>query len=261
MKKIFIGLAALALASCSYYMKGDYILGKRNTFNDFFYTYNIRYYDNGVVANTIGETEVVSDFSIGDELHAGPGGEVVSAKTVVRQVRNDEFVRPTKKGALVSYTVPVEFSDEKLYRIIGEADIDGRIYRLVEPNRLKDIILLDDYGNIYPRVGRIFNDRLALLRTEFQLEPEGVTFQHETAQASDEDDDNLVSSYELRYAGIENNQMVFKYKTVSAEGGSLTEENKTLRFPMYDKTVAIGSLQIDVIRADGNGIDYRILTL
>ncbi len=261
MKKIFISLAVLVIASCSYYMKGDYILGKRNTFNDFFYTYNIRYYDKGVVTDTMDETEVVSNFAIGDELYAGVGREVVSAKTVTRRGHNTEFVRPTKKGALVSYTVPVEFSDEKLYRIIGEADVDGRIYRLVEPNRFKDVILLDDYGNIYPRVGRIFNDRLALLRTDFQLEPEDVRFQHEVAPTFEEDGNGLVSSYELHYAGIENYQMVFKYKMVSKQNGSLIEENKTLRFPMYDKRVGVGSLQIDVIRADGSGIDYRVLTL
>ena len=57
MKKIFIGLAALAVASCSYYMKGDYTLGKRNTFNDFFYTYNIRYYDTDEFSSEEKETE------------------------------------------------------------------------------------------------------------------------------------------------------------------------------------------------------------
>ena len=118
MKKIFICLAVLAAASCSYYMKGDYTLGKRNTFNDFFYTYNIRYYDNGALMGEQKEIETVSDYDVGVERRAVPGGIVVSSETFEKSVHTDELVRPTKKGALVSYTVPVDFTDEKVYRII-----------------------------------------------------------------------------------------------------------------------------------------------
>ena len=105
MKKIFIGLAALAVASCSYYMKGDYTLGKRNTFNDFFYTYNIRYYDTDEFSSVEKETETVSDYEAGVVRHAVPGGIVVSSKVFEKEVYSDEIVRPTKKGALGSGTV------------------------------------------------------------------------------------------------------------------------------------------------------------
>lgn len=259
MKKIFICLAVLTAASCSYYMKGDYTLGKRNTFNDFFYTYNIRYYDNGALMGEQKEIETVSDYDVGVERRAVPGGIVVSSETFEKSVHTDELVRPTKKGALVSYTVPVEFTDEKVYRIIGEADVDGKIYRLVEPNRLKDIVLLDDYGNIYPRVGRIYNDRLALLRTDFRLEPEDLKFQNERTGIAGDDD--MMARFELRYDGLENYQMVFKYKTVVNNNGVLTEENKTLRFPMYDKKVSVGTMQIEVLNVDEAGIDYKVLSI
>ena len=259
MKKIFIGLAALAVASCSYYMKGDYTLGKRNTFNDFFYTYNIRYYDTDEFSSVEKETETVSDYEAGVVRHAVPGGIVVSSKVFEKEVYSDEIVRPTKKGALVSYTVPVQFSDEQVYKIIGEVEINEHISRRVEPNRFGDIVLLDGNGNIYPRVGRIYNDRLALLETAFQLEPEDLKFQNELKSRSGEED--MLSSFEVRYAGIEDYKMVFKYKTVVPNNGMPLEENKTYKFPMYDKNVNIGTIKIEVLGADESGIEYKVLAL
>ena len=260
MKKIFIGLAVLAVASCSYYMKGDYTLGKRNTFNDFFYTYNIRYYDTGELSSVAKETETISDYEAGVVRYAVPGGIVVSSKVLEKEVYSDEIVRPTKKGGLVSYTVPVEFSDEKVYKIIGEVEINEHFYRLVEPNRYGDVVLLDDRGNVFPRVGRIYNDRLALLETAFQLEPEDLKFNNERTREVD-DDEHLISSFEVRYAGIEDYKMVFKYKTVHNDRGEPIEENKTLKFPMYDKNVTLGTIQLEILNVDDTGIEYKILAL
>lgn len=255
MKKIFIGLSVLALAACSY-LKGDYTLGRRNTFNDFFYTYNIRYYDTDAFGNVSKETETVSDYKLGVVRHAVPGGIVVSSKILQKDVYSEEYVRPNMKGALVSYTVPVEFSDEKVYRTIGESEINGKMYRLVEPNSIGDIILLDKQGRIYKRVGRIFNDRLALLKTSFILEPEGVIFKNEVENRVGTED--VISGFEVRYIGIENYQMVFKYSSVRPNGDLDMEEQKTYRFPMYDRNVSIDGIEMEILNVGDSGIEYKI---
>ena len=184
----------------------------------------------------------------------------VYSETLISNGFSDEIVRPTKKGGLVSYTVPVEFSDEKVYKIIGEVEINEHFYRLVEPNRYGDVVLLDDRGNVFPRVGRIYNDRLALLETAFQLEPEDLKFNNERTREVD-DDEHLISSFEVRYAGIEDYKMVFKYKTVHNDRGEPIEENKTLKFPMYDKNVTLGTIQLEILNVDDTGIEYKILAL
>lgn len=258
MKKIFIGLGFLVLASCSY-LKGDYTLGRRNTFNDFFYTYNIRYYDMDTLGSISRETETVSDYKLGVARHAVPGAMVVSSKVLQKDVYSEEFVRPNMKGALVSYTVPVEFSDEKVYRTIGESEINGKVYRLIEPNSIGDIILIDKQGKIYKRVGRIFNDRLALLKTSFILEPEGVIFKNEVENRIGEE--NVISGFEVRYMGLENYQMVFKYSVVRPNGTMDMEEQKTYRFPMYDKSISIDGINLDILEVNESGIDYRIRSI
>ena len=257
MRKIFVCLAVLALSSC--YLKGDYTLGKRNLFNDFFYTYNVRYYNTDAFTNSMIETETVSDYKLGMLLHAVPGGLVVSSKTLEKEVYSDMYVRPDKKGAMVSYTFPVELNDEKVYRTIGETDIDGVTYRLIEPNRVGDILLIDASGRIYPRIGRIYNNRLALLETSFLLEPEGIVFVNETKNRAGEE--NLVSKFEVRYQGIENYRMVFKYVSVLPDGGTSTEEEKTYTFPMYDRNISFEGIKLEIIEADESGIDYRILEI
>lgn len=258
MKKIFIGLSVLALAACSY-LKGDYTLGRRNTFNDFFYTYNIKYYDADAFERVSKETETVSDYKLGVVRHAVPGGIVVSSKILQKDVYSEEFVRPNMKGALVSYTVPVEFSDEKVYRTIGESTINGKVYRLVEPNRIGDVILIDKQGRVYQRVGRIFNDRLALLKTSFVLEPEGVIFKNEVENRVGTE--NVISGFEVRYLGIENYQMVFKYSSVRPSGDLDMEEQRTYRFPMYDKNVSIDGIELEILEVNDGGIDYKVKSI
>jgi len=257
MKKIFIGLAVLVLSSC--YLKGDYTLGQRNVFNDFFYTYNIRYYDLDSFNSTGVETETVSEYSLGIARHTVPGGMVAASKTIRKEVISDEYVRPNVKGALVSYTVPVEFSDEKVYQTIGETEIHGKTYRLIKPNRIGDVILIDENGAIYPRVGRIYNDRLALLETSFLVEPDEAYFMKEVKNRSGEE--KVVSGFEVRYGGIENYRMIFKYSAIEPNGEFSTEEEKVYTFPMYDSEVSFEGIKLEILNANDSGIDYRVLEI
>ena len=256
MKKIFIVLGILGLSSCSYF-QGDYTLGKRNTLTDFFYTYNIDYYSEGAFEETETETIAVSDFKEGTVRHAVPGGMVVSSKIYQKMTYSDEFVRPTSKGAMVSYTVPVEFSDEKVYKAIGETEINGKTLRLLEPNRLGDVILIGERGDVYHRVGRIYNDRLALLDTAFILEPRDVKFLNETMSTSSQEE--IVSGFSIRYIGVEEYQMVFEYEAVSPNNGMPIEASKTFKFPMYDKEVDIEGVKIEILNIDESGIEYKIV--
>lgn len=258
MKKIFIGLAVLALSSC-FYLKGDYTLGRRNTFNDFFYTYNIRYYAQDEFAAAEIETETVSNFKQGAVRYAMPGGIVVSSKILEKEVYSEGYVRPNKKGALVSYTVPVEFSDEKVYKTIGETEIDGKTYRLLEPNRIGDVVLIDGSGKIYPRVGRIYNDRLALIETSFLLEPDDLVFGN--AAQHQFDGESVVTSMEIRYEGIQDSQMVFKYYLVEPDGSRSIEEQKTYTFSVYEKMLSLGGTEIEILNVDNSGIEYRVLKI
>lgn len=255
MKKIFIGFMMLALSSC--YLKGDYTLGKRNVFNDFFYTYNIRYYDLDAIQDTVSETETVTNLKPGSVRYAPRNAVVISATTYVKEGYAEGFVRPNMKGAMVSYTIPVEFSDEKVYEVIGESEIHGKNYRVLKPNRLGDVILIDERGEIYPRVGRIYNDRLALLDTSFLLEPENLKFLNDAGIRGS--DDIVVSSIVVRYAGIENHRMVFKCVTEDKGVRSGVEEERIYTFPVYDKTVSFEGLNFEILEVDDEGISYKVL--
>lgn len=257
MKKIFICLAVLVLSSC--YLKGDYTLGKRNVFNDFFYTYHIDYYAEGSMDSMDTEVEAVSNYKVGVAQHVVPGGLVLSSKLINKEIYSSTYLRPDRKGAMVSSTIPVDLSDEKIYRAIGEVTIDDAVYRLLEPNRYGDVLLVDFRGKIYPRVGRIYNDRLALLETQFRLEPDNVRFLNETQNSAG--DEEVVSSVEVRYGGLEDYYMLFIYKTVQPDASGAIEEQKTYRFPMYDKTVSFEGMTIEILDVNTSGLDYRILEI
>ena len=257
MKKIFIGLAVLVLSSC--YLRGDYTLGRRNVFNDFFYTYNVHYYDADDVVNSVAETETVSDYKLGVVRHAMPGGVVASSKTFEKEVYSDRFVRPNKKGGLVSYTVPIEFSDEQVYEIDGEVEIKGTTYRMLKPNRVGDIVLIDNNGKVYPRVGRIYNGRLALLETAFLLEPEDFYFTNSARKQSIVVD--AVSGFEIRFVGIQDYRLVFRSYSLQPDGKFSQEQQRTYKFPMYDKEITVEGVKLEILNADQDGIDYKILAM
>lgn len=257
MKKIFVGLMMLALSSC--YMQGDYTLGRRNTLNDYFYTYAIRYYDTSSRQDTFSETETVSNFKPGSVRYAPRDGVVLSAKTYVKRGYAEGYVRPNMKGAMVSYTIPVEFSDEKIYEIIGESDIKGVTYQLLKPNRLGDVVLIDERGHIYPRVGRIYNDRLALLETSFLLEPEDLKFVNDTGSLNTEEE--VVSNFVVRFAGVENYRMIFKCISAEETVGAAAEEERVYTFSIYDRTVSFEGVKLEIIEADDEGVSYKILEM
>lgn len=257
MKKIFVGLAVLVLSSC--YLKGDYTLGRRNTFNDFFYTNNIKYYADDAFNSMDTELETITDYKIGVAQHAVPGGLILSSKLINKEIYSSAYLRPDKKGAMVSSTIPVEFSDEKIYKAIGETTIEDKVYRLLEPNRYGDIVLVDFDGNIYPRIGRIYNKRLALLETQFHMEPSNIHFLSETQNRTGEEE--IVSSVEVRYGGLEDYYMVFIYKTLQPSASGPVEEKKSYRFPMYDKTVSFEGITIEILDSNESGIDYKILEI
>lgn len=258
MKKIFIGLVLIGLSSCMY-LKGDYTLGRRNTFNDFFYTYSIRYYDMDQFASVSTETETVSDIKLNVAKYAVSGGVVAASKVLEKEVYSNEYVRPNMKGALVSYTVPVEFSDEQIYKTIGETEINGKTYRLIEPNRIGDVVLIDDNGEIYQRVGRIYNGRLALVQTSFILEPRDLKFENDMERKTKEE--RVVSSYTVRYLGVQNNQMVFEYATTRPSNGTSIDEQKTYKFPIYDTSVIIEGIELQILNANDSGLEYKILSI
>ena len=255
MKKIFMVLAVLGLSSC-FYLKGDYTLGRRNAFNDFFYTYNIRYYDDEGFKGEDVEFISESDFKEGVARHTVPGGIVVSSKMYEMAVYSNDYVRPSKKGGLVSYTVPVEFSDEKRYKLIGEVEIEGSVYRLVEPNRFGDVILINNYGDIYKRVGRIYNNRLALLNTAFIIEPEDVIFKYETSTSTGSKE--IVQGFEVRYLGLKGYNMVFEYNRISHIGGDVIEDKKKYEFPMYDENVSFEGIGLQILDINDAGLEYKV---
>ena len=76
MKKIFIALVILLQCSCSY-LKGDYTLGKRNMFNDFFYIYKIRYYEKSAEGDMETEIYTVSNYDQGVKRFTVPGGNEI----------------------------------------------------------------------------------------------------------------------------------------------------------------------------------------
>ncbi len=254
MKKIFISLAIIALTSC--YMKGDYTLGPRNTFNDYFYTYSIKYYKNNNQAIQSKEAYIVSNPAM-EEINKVSSGEIFFyAEEFDKEFFADNIVKPNKDGSLVSYTIPVNFNSKQFYSVIGESIIDGKTYRLIEPTEIGDVVLIDNHGKIYNRIGKIYNNRLALLATAFTLEPRDIRF-----NSSFKNERRVSNSdFTIRYKGLENDNLAFETTSLDDDDDYTSHEKRTIYFPMNDKTIKIRNYTFEVLNIDGVNIEYRLIS-
>ena len=71
----------------------------------------------------------------------------------------------------------------------------------------------------------------------------------------------MLSSFEVRYAGIEDYKMVFKYKTVVPNNGMPLGGGGAGGGPGGGGNVNIGTIKIEVLGADESGIEYKVLAL
>jgi hypothetical protein len=130
---------------------------------------------------------------------------------------------------------------------------------LLAPNRYGDVLLIDGMGRINTRVGRIYNNRLALLDTTFVLEPEDAVFMDETKNR--DGNENVISGFTVRYEGLDDYRMKFRYTGVNPDGSSSGEQDRIYTFPVYDKTVSFEGITLEILEADAQGLDYKVLEI
>lgn len=253
MKKIAALLSISTLAACVY--AGDITaippLGKIFTA---WQTEPITYYDVKSFQEYLMDSKTVTEEKVdrNEILVTGVGGIMASSQTRRTDFYGLEKLTVNRDAVLSSSYSPLYIEKDSKFEPLGQARVDGKEFMLVRQDKENDILLVDGDGVLYNKIGRIRDERLAVLEVRFFIEPEDVIFTPVVNTRSETT--GIIGGYELRYEGLDGKEMRFSYTTLG-ENGSKEE----FTFPSEEQTIEIKNFKINVINVDYNNIEYIIL--
>ena len=253
MKKIAAILSVSMLAACVYAGEVD-IFKDRNKIFQIWQTKEIFYYDTQGGEETLTESKTITEDEIDKKqvLITKVNEAMLFSRTQRIDFYGSSKLTVNKNAVMSSSYTPAYIYKNSNFDAFGETTIDGKTYMLVRQGKSKDILIVDENGEVYNRIGRIIGDRLAILDIEFFVEPDDVKFTPVINTRSETTD--VLSGYELRYDGVSNNYMRFTYSTLGENG-----QSEEFMFPLGQNTIEIKGFRINVIEAGYDKIEYVIL--
>jgi len=253
MKKLALLLSLAVLASCTYRNNNINFMPFRNKVFTFWQTEKIFYYDNALNGEFLSESQVVTENKLekGQVLITHAGDTMAQVKSYRTDYYSTETVKPTHNGELESAYSPVIIKKNYKYEAFGEVTYGGVTYLLVRKEKDKDVILVNQEGEIYNHIGRILDGRLIVLDAEFYPYPKDLKMLP-VVDTRVEKSENA-EGYVLTYDGLDKggDEMVFTYH----EFGKDPEE---IRFSICDEFIEIHGLHIDIFDASEDKIEYMI---
>ena len=166
------------------------------------------------------------------------------------------IVAPTD-AVLVSGLSPLSIKADKKYDIIGRTDIDEVVYALVPNPEGKDVFLVKNDGTLLNQVGLILGDKVKLLDTKYEINP--PSFRFEPVTTSKIVQSEMTWGFEIKYAGLKLNRIVFtvmEYDQAGGESGNFVNYS----YPNRPGEIDIRGLKIRVFEANDAKIEYMIVT-
>lgn len=252
MKKIWMLLSLTILAGCLRAENYD-ILGFRNDIFVMADGYKITFYDKEPV---LIKSEVIEEtnYKFNEAQTVYKGYSVLNNKIYRRDVYAQDLVRPNKNGVLSSPGLPRKFSANETFRIIGQVEIDGVVYRLV-PDAIEGFaFMIDNQGKFYNKAGEIKDGYLVLLDNEFFPYPKD--FRMIDINTSKAEQTKPTEGFDVKYDGIRLDRIWFTYFDYEA-GEKGTFEN--ISFPNKPGLITINGINMRVLQADDGKITYMLL--
>lgn len=253
MKKFAAILSVSMLAACVYAGNVD-IWSGRNKIFQIWQTEEIFYYDTQDGEEYLTESKTVTEEEIdrNQVLITKVNDVMLFSKTQRMDFYSSNKLTVNKDAVMSSSYTPVRIKKNSNFEAFGETNINGKRYMLVHQGKSNDVLLIDEQGGLYDRIGRVVDGRLAILDIQFFVEPEDLLFTPVINTRSEISD--VVSGYEIRYNGVANNYVRFSYTTLGEN--SQTEQ---LMFPIGQQTIEIKGFRINIIEAGYDKIEYVIL--
>ncbi|MFV0626311.1 MAG: hypothetical protein ACK5N8_03040 [Alphaproteobacteria bacterium] len=244
MKKFTGMLAVVFLSGCSWYEATTNIDSQM-----------ISFYDG---SPTLSSSEYITDNSYpkGQVLTAYKGFTVVDRKTFRKEVYRSEEVRATSDGEMAGASVPLKFKVNEIRKAIGQVQLRDGAYMLLEADMPNYVILVNQEGEVYNKIGVIKNSRLTLLETSYRITPRNFHF--EVVSKSSSVQTRPVKGFDIKYEGINLDRLVFTYYDYSKSDGA-TGYFENITFPQSQQIIEIDGSGFKVLKATPSKLDYIII--
>lgn len=255
MKKIAAIFSLFTLTACGIHAGDMGFLPRYNSMFEIWQTKSIFYYEHAQDEEILTASKTITEEEInhGEDLIADTGDIMAFSKTYRTDFFDTETLQVNKNAVLSSSSAPYRIKKNAVYNGFGEVTIDGETYMLVRQGDTdNDILLINSDGKVYNRIGRIIKGRLAILQTDFHVEPNDVQFVPVVSTRSEKS--NYLSGFELRYDGIRDGHTVFTYTVLGEDC-----YDKEYTFPLSQHEIEIEGLKINILDAGYNKIQYVIL--
>ena len=198
------------------------------------------------------------NYELNRRYFAAAGEPVVRVLTytVGEKARNQVSLEKSVvvKAETADFTLPA-----KTYTVRGTVKIDGKKYLVLDGYK-KYYVMLDDALRLQNKIlyeeEGMFSKRFLLLNKKAELSPKDAFFKRKIDVSSERE---LIDDYEIVYDGVKNGQLAFFYKRPVLESNGDAGYYNTLYYPKDATMINLGNLMMQIIRADGERIEYRYL--
>ncbi len=196
-----------------------------------------------------------TNFKSNKLLTAYKGYSVANTKSYVKNYYVQEAIIAPSDATMTSGVSPAEIKSGEKYEVIGRTFIDEKLYYIITSDLSSDIFLTDTDYTLQPYLGRIRNNKLIILDNKYRVSPEGYQFEPITKSRVLQSD--MVSGFDIKYEGVQNN--IMRFTLMHYDAGGSTGEFKTYSFENIPGLVEIAGVKIKVFNADDSRIEYMII--
>ena len=188
-------------------------------------------------------------------LTAYKGYSVANTRDYVKNYYIQEAIVAPSGAIMTSGVSPAEIKAGKKYEVIGRTKVKGKTLYVVSSENPYDIFLTDEDYVLQPYLGRIRNNRLIILDNKYTISPEGYKFEPITKSRVLQSD--MVSGFEIKFEGVQNN--IMRFTLMEYDAGGSTGEFKDYNFENIPGIVEIAGVRIKVFDANDARLEYMIV--
>ncbi len=243
----------ISLSGCIY--AGEYNLLPVGDFLAGFSSHHVDYLDTKEERLLDSEKLHETNFQSNKLLTAYKGYSLANTKDYVKKYYIQDAIIAPSDAIMESGVSPAEIKTGEKYEVIGKTSIGGKQFYLITSELNNDIFLTDENYTLQPYLGRIRNNKLVVLDNKYVITPENYQFEPITKSRVLQSD--MVSGFDIKYEGVQNN--IMRFTIMHYDAGGSTGEFKTYSFENIPGLIEIAGAKIKVFDADDSRVEYMII--
>ena len=198
------------------------------------------------------KTVSVHNYQRNTPVSANKGQRMYDLTTynVTTLTTSGDSYRTDRAGKISGRQVEFSFNPDEVYKPLGDVKINGTSYMMLKLPDTAYVILVDRYGNFYRNMGIVRGNKVYVSKDPVAVSPKDmklVPYKKSTSTKS-----NVKLQYEIKYGGIENNDIVL----IVNDNRSGTVSKRLI--PATQKITRINDITIGIFHATPEYIEYKI---